>query len=158
METTILDTTKINRIIRRIAYQCIEACYEEPSILIVGIKPRGVWVAEQISENLAELSTIPFKIIAIDTNDEHALDGYLPEITNGCVLLVDDIINSGRTMMEAASQIMAHTPRRLITACLVDRKHRRFPIHSDFTGLSLATTIREHLSLIIEKDPIIVLE
>lgn len=158
MKTTILDTTKINRILRRIAYQCVEACYDEEMILIVGVKPRGVWVAEQIANHLKDLSSIKHTIVAMEADDDQVLREHAETIKNGCVLLVDDIINSGLTMMQAAALVTAHEPRRLITACLVDRKHRRYPIHSDFTGLSLATTIQEHLSLIIEQEPIIVLE
>lgn len=158
MKTVILDTAKINRILKRIAYQIVEACYEEDDLLIVGIMPRGVWVAEQLKSNLDQLSKIPSRVVAIDTDQPGAFPVKGDELENKCVVLVDDIINSGKTMMNAASLLMEHDVKRLITACLVDRKHRSFPIQSDFTGLSLATTIREHLSLITQDEPVIVLE
>jgi len=158
MKTVILDTAKINRILKRIAYQVVEACYEEKALLIAGILPRGVWVAEQLKSNLDQLTGIPSRVMTIDPDIPHSVQEIKGELEQQCVILVDDIINSGETMMSAASMLMECNVKRLITACLVDRKHRNFPIQSDFTGLSLATTMQEHLSLVISDDPVIVLE
>lgn len=158
MNTVILDDIKIDRILRRIAYQIVENCHGQDHIMIVGIKPRGVWVAKRLSENLKVLSsaTVILETIAFDKT-LNALE--VPSNVEGkTVILADDILNSGTTMMLAASKLAQMKPAHLYTACIVDRKHRKFPIHSDFTGLSLATTINENLRLVIEPKPVIYLE
>lgn len=157
MTTVILDKTQIERIIMRISYQIVERCFEEKSIILVGVKPRGIWVANQLSASLSRISDMNIKVVAVTAEDQADFDNMLSNIENECVVLVDDILNSGTTMMLAAARISLKSPSQLLTACLVDRKHRKFPIHSDFTGLSLATTIQEHLTLDIEGGPVIYL-
>lgn len=157
MKTIILDKIQIERIIMRVSYQIIERCFEEKSITIIGIKPRGIWVANTLKDSLSKISTLKIEVLAVEAEDQADFDNKLSSIENQCVVLVDDILKSGRTMMLAASRIALKSPSQLLTACLVDRKHRKFPIQSDFTGLSLATTIQEHLTLDIEGGPIIYL-
>lgn len=157
MKTTILDKTQIERILKRIAYQIVEQCFEEKSIILVGVKPRGVWVAEQLKSSLNQISNVEVSLFFVTAEFQDDFEKESPAIENNCVILVDDILNSGTTMMLAASRLALKRPSRLLTACLVDRKHRKFPIQSDFTGMSLATTIQEHLTLDIEAGPIIYL-
>lgn len=152
-ETIVLSEEQIKRIISRIAYQVIETFGDEKSLVVVGIAPRGTWVSDQICQQLKLMSTIGLSQITYDQNlrlEDH-------ELNEKNVLLVDDIVNSGTTMMQAAGAISIAGAQEIKTACLVDRMHRKFPIHSDFTGLSLATTIQEHLSLNIETGPSITL-
>jgi len=157
MKTTILDKTQIERILKRIAYQIVEQCFEEKSIILVGVKPRGVWVAEKLKSSLNQISNVEVSLFFVTAEFQDDFEKESPAIENNCVILVDDILNSGTTMMLAASRLALKRPSRLLTACLVDRKHRKFPIQSDFTGMSLATTIQEHLTLDIEAGPIIYL-
>ncbi|MEZ4722941.1 MAG: phosphoribosyltransferase family protein [Flavobacteriales bacterium] len=155
MKTVILNSDQIARITKRIALQIIETCYSEKSLLIGGIKPRGEWVAKEVITHLSDISDIPYSYFDVDPYDIK-----IPEINfkDQCVILVDDIVNSGNTMMKSASMISLQDPKRLMTVCLVDRMHRKFPIMVDFTGLSLATTIQEHLSLKTGSKPEIILE
>ena len=158
MKTIILDSNQIERIIQRIAYQIVESCHSEKTLVIVGVKPRGTWVANQIVKHLSEMNSPRCFYEELSINDDGSVSKFGTKIEGECVILVDDILNSGATMMRAAAYINIANARRIITACLVDRKHRRYPIQSDFTGLSLATTIRESLALIIEPNPTIILE
>jgi len=153
-----MDKVRIERTLKRIAYQILEHCYQEKEITLIGIEPRGVWVSDQLTQWIKEIS--PMKVAQLKFNSERPEDVESMDamIKGRCVILVDDVIKSGLTMMQAASAITAHQPRYLITASLVDRKHRRFPIQCDFTGLSLATTIQEHIQLVIEPNPVIYLE
>jgi len=158
MKTIILDDTRIERTIKRIAFQIVEHCHEHDAITLIGLKPRGVWVAEKIQVALNEISEFKVNFGAIDIDDLSALHGIAGSVEGQSVVLVDDVIKSGETMMIAASAIVNLKPQMLITACLVDRKHRRFPIQCDFTGLSLATTMQEHIQLMIKPKPTIYLE
>ncbi len=158
MKTIVIDAERIQKILQRIAYQIIEECHEETEIMLVGILPRGKWVAEQLDAKLAPLSNVSYQVHALDVDEPSSMEQLAPEAKGKCVVIVDDILNTGRTMMQAATWAMGADAKRMITACLVDRKHRMFPIKSDFTGLSLATTIQENLILEISDQPTIYLE
>jgi pyrimidine operon attenuation protein / uracil phosphoribosyltransferase len=155
MKTIVLDSIRIQRIIRRIAFQTIEACHGYQGVTLVGIKPRGVWVAHQLFKELEAISKLDLSIIELDLTEVIHLEKS--ELFDH-VLIIDDIVNSGDTMMRASALFTDFNLKRLMTACLVDRMHRRFPIHSDFTGLSLATTLQENLALILDDEPRIILE
>ncbi|MEX2595963.1 MAG: phosphoribosyltransferase family protein [Salibacteraceae bacterium] len=158
MKTVILEHTRIERILKRIAYQILEHCFAEKGITLIGIEPRGVWVATQLEQHLAEISSFEVYKASMDIEKQSKADSLEQHIKGRSVILVDDVLNSGHTMMMAAAFIAQHDPKLLITACLVDRKHRRFPIKSDFTGLSLATTLQEHISLEFKPKPTIYLQ
>ncbi|HAQ70808.1 MAG TPA: hypothetical protein DCR48_07525 [Flavobacteriales bacterium] len=158
MKTIILDHTRIERTVKRIAFQILEHCHEDTEITLIGVKPRGVWVAKQIESALSEISEFKVSFGEIEVENLGDLNSLESIITGKSIILIDDVIKSGETMMIAASAIVNLKPKLLITACLVDRKHRRFPIQSDFTGLSLATTIQEHIRLVIDPVPTIYLE
>jgi len=158
MRTIILDNIRIERIIKRIAFQILESAHQEKSLTVFGIAPRGIWVAEQLKEAIESTSGIRVSTMLIDGDDLSTTPDLNKDIEGKLVILVDDIINSGHTMMLCAGAIMAQKPKQMITASLVDRKHRKFPIHCDLNGLSLATTLQEHLSLEIKPKPMIYLE
>lgn len=158
MKTIILDATRIERITHRIAYQVMEHCYQQERITVIGMQPRGTWVAEQIVRVLERLAVFEVDQMSIDIASLDQVESQRSLIEGRHVILIDDVIKSGYTMMMAAGAVMRCEPKQLITASLVDRKHRRFPIQCDFTGLSLATTIQESLRLSIEPEPKIYLE
>ncbi|GAB4380404.1 MAG: phosphoribosyltransferase domain-containing protein [Salibacteraceae bacterium] len=146
MKTIVLNSARIEKILRRIALQVVEECHDEPEVVIIGIEPRGSWVSERIAKIL-ETENLNFSTHSIKVSDESGIALLKDTITGKPVILVDDILNSGYTMMKALSMIMTHNPKRILTACLVDRLHRKYPVQCDLTGLSLATTLQEHLKL-----------
>ena len=158
MKTIVIDPEHIQRILQRIAYQIVEQCHNESEVLLVGILPRGKWVSERLAENLAGLTEMQCKVEALDLDDNEAMQSLSSLARGSCVIIADDILNTGSTMMRAATWAMQAGAKRIITACLVDRRHRMFPIKSDFTGLSLATTIQEHLVLDVSDQPVIYLQ
>ncbi len=158
MKTIIMDDVRIERTLKRIAFQILENCYQEEEVTVIGIEPRGVWVAAQLIKNIGMISKLKVKNATIDVESLDDMNKLSASIRGRSVVLVDDVVKSGDTMMRAASAISEQGPKVLITACLVDRKHRRFPIQSDLTGLSLATTLQEHIQLVIEPKPTIYLE
>jgi len=163
MKTVVLNPANIERILRRISYQIVESTEGDLEITLIGMMPRGAWVADQLVSHLSEISKVRVKRLDVDADDVDAddvetLSAESSAVKDKEVVLVDDIINSGVSMMRVAGAIMQFEPRCLITVSLVDRKHRKFPIKSDFTGLSLATTMQEHLRLEIKPKPTIYLQ
>jgi pyrimidine operon attenuation protein/uracil phosphoribosyltransferase len=68
------------------------------------------------------------------------------------IILVDDVLNSGKTMMYALKPFLAADIKKIRTVVLIDRNHKRFPVAADFTGLSLSTTLQEHVSVEFDKN------
>ena len=158
MKTVVLNPANIERILRRISYQIVESTEGDLEITLIGMMPCGAWVADQLVSHLSEISKVRVKRLDVDADDVETLSAESSAVKDKEVVLVDDIINSGVSMMRVAGAIMQFEPRCLITVSLVDRKHRKFPIKSDFTGLSLATTMQEHLRLEIKPKPTIYLQ
>ena len=152
-KTLILDKTKVEQKINRIAYQIYENHPTEKTIFIVGINENGYKLAERIAKQLEILSPIKVELIRISMNKNNPLNNNFEiplandKFDKKVVVLVDDVINSGKTMMYAISRLMEAKIKTLRTIVLIDRDHKNFPIKIDYVGLSLATTLQEHISV-----------
>lgn len=154
--TILLSSKQIQQRIDRIAYQVYEDNTEEKEIIVAGIRSTGYQVAEMLSAVLKKIA--PFKIQLIDVQlDKHSqtmseiripLTGA--QLQGKVIILVDDVLNSGKTMMYALKPFLAADIKKIRTAVLVDRNHRRYPIAADYVGHSLATTLQEHVTVEIE--------
>lgn len=142
--------------IRRIAYQIYEFNYSEKEIIFVAIEKQGVILAERIKPVLEEISGIEVKLLQLKVNKKSPLNNIElsgpGEVLNGkSVILIDDVLNSGRTLIYGAKHILNYEVKNLTTVVLVDRLHRRFPIKADFVGLTLSTTIQDHISVTFQE-------
>lgn len=154
MKKEILSNLQIKQKTLRIAYQIAEACFEENQITLVGVVPKGQVFASLLAKDIQEiLPHITIKIASLTINKEMPLEHPIelscaPEdLTNEYVILVDDVINSGKTIFYGLKPFMHIPLKKLKTAVLVDRKHKAFPVASDYVGLSLNTTLREHITV-----------
>jgi pyrimidine operon attenuation protein/uracil phosphoribosyltransferase len=150
----ILSNLQIKQKTLRIAYQIAEACFEENQITLVGVVPKGQVFASLLAKDIQDiLPHITIKIASLTINKEMPLEHPIelscaPEdLTNEYVILVDDVINSGKTIFYGLKPFMHIPLKKLKTAVLVDRKHKAFPVASDYVGLSLNTTLREHITV-----------
>lgn len=148
----VLDHVKILQKLRRIAYQIYEFNHLEKSVTFVAIEKKGVFLAERILPILEEISGIKVELITLSISKENPKDNPTwignPAALNGkSVILVDDVLNSGRTLIYAARHILDYEVKKLTTVVLVDRRHRRFPIKADFVGLTLSTTLQDHIAV-----------
>ena len=156
-KTLILTALQIEQRITRIAWQIYEDNPEEKSIIIAGIAGSGYILAERISEKLKEISPIKPVLLKVSFDKENPLtdpakvEGDIKDFTNKVVILVDDVVNSGKTLMYGMKPFLQADVRKVRTAVLVDRNHNRFPVATDFTGVSLSTTLQEHISVEIDK-------
>ncbi len=154
----ILDHNKIDQKINRIAYQIFEDNYDQSEIIMAGIAKNGYLFAEILKERLESISDIKvnLKELVIDKknplNSKAELKMESSEIKNQSIVVVDDVLNSGKTMMYALQAFLAAPLQKLSIAVLVNRSHKRFPVNADFVGLSLATTLKEHIEVSFE-DP-----
>ena len=150
--TLVLDHVKILQKIRRIAYQIYEFNYQENSLVMVAIEKKGVIMAERVAPILEDISGIKVEILKLQINKENpkekpGWDGDTNLLNEKSVVLVDVVLNSGPTLIYAARHILDFNIKKLTTAVLVDRRHRRFPIKADFAGMTLSTTLQDHIAV-----------
>lgn len=160
-QTLILNHGQIEKKIARIAYQIYEKNYEENEIVLVGITDRGFQLAqklkivlEQIASSAESRIALKIKLGEIEIDKEKPLENKQikfslaeNELTNKSVILVDDVLNSGKTLIYGVKYLLDFPIKRLKTVVLVDRSHKRFPVHVDYTGVLLSTTLQEHINV-----------
>ena len=152
-KTLVLNKTQIEQKINRIAYQIFEDNFEEKEIIIAGIAPSGFIVAKKISKAIENISKIKVQLLEIVLDKDNPLSKEIhlsipPEkLKNKVIILVDDVLNSGRTLIYGLSPFLHIAVKKIRTVVLVDRNHKRFPIGADYVGISLATTMQELISV-----------
>ncbi|MBM76872.1 MAG: phosphoribosyltransferase [Crocinitomicaceae bacterium] len=161
-KSLILNNDDIQKKIARISYQIIENYYDEKEVVLVGLSKRGFLFAEFIFKKLKEInSKINFKLLELNINKNNPNQSNISikpiiDLKNKKVILIDDVLNSGRTLMHAAAYLLNQNISKMNTIVLVDRRHRLFPIKADWVGLTLSTTLQEHIRVNFEKDNILI--
>jgi len=151
--TIVLDHERVQRKLERIAHQLHEENHEEQGIILVGIAPRGLALAKRLQARLKEISELEVDLVTLQLDKDKPLEAPvklsldLDAFRDRTVVLVDDVLMSGRTLMHAAAHLVSVPLKRLTTVVLVDRRHRSYPIRADIVGLTLSTTTQEHISV-----------
>lgn len=155
--TLILDSQAIANKTIRIAYQILENNYDEKEIVLVGVQDQGYVFAKMLAKIIKGLGTVPVKLYSVTLNKTNPgakaieVDFVEGDLNKRSVVLVDDVANTGKTLAYALTPILDSNPKKIQVAVLVDRRHKQFPITADFVGLSLATTLKEHIIVSLEK-------
>lgn len=154
MKTLILDNRQISEKIHRLAYQVYEENYSESEIVLVGIAPNGYHIAEKIASLLKEISSIEVHLIRLSVNKGNPLNSQIQSdksdtfrLDNLSIIVIDDVLNTGKTMMYGINYLLAFPVKRIQTLVLIDRDHKQFPVLANFIGLSLSTNLQEHVSV-----------
>ena len=157
MKTTILTPQQIEQKINRLAFQVYENNYKEEEIVIAGISGKGFLLAKRIAAKLEQISPFKLMIGELKINKDHPLSEPVgfpfkeKELKGKAVFLVDDVINSGRTMIYGVKYLLNFPLKQLRTIVMVERSHNIFPIRADYVGLKLSTTLQDHVSVELEK-------
>ncbi|MFY0600309.1 MAG: phosphoribosyltransferase [Cyclobacteriaceae bacterium] len=158
-ENLIIDERKVRQIIKRFAYQVYENNFKEKEVVLVGVFDKGYEMAALIKkemEAISESTTISLVRLDVDKNNPVAsdvkLDRELSTLRKKSVILVDDVLNSGRTMAHCLTALMKVDLKKVETVVLVDRSHKRFPLYANHKGYELSTTIDEHVEVRLDKD------
>jgi pyrimidine operon attenuation protein/uracil phosphoribosyltransferase len=152
-KTLLLNDKQIKHRIERIAYQIFEDNHTEKEIIIAGIAKTGYVFAQKIEKALNKISSAKTILIKITVDKDKPLhttieDGFSEKtLKNKVVILADDVLNSGKTMIYAMRTFLNADVKKIRTVLLVDRDHKRYPIAADYVGLTLSTTLREHVSV-----------
>ena len=148
----ILNDQQITDKIRRIAYQIYESNTKEKVVILAGIKGNGFILAERIAKVLRSISPLEVSLCEIIMDKkkprEKITTSLDPEVyKNKSLVLVDDVLNSGTTLIYAARHFLDVPLKRFKTVVLVNRNHKKYPIKADFKGLSLSTSMQEHINV-----------
>lgn len=153
----ILDHTKIQHILKRMAYQIYESNVNETEIILAGIKENGFLLAKKLGKEVEKISPLKVVLCEIVVNKKDPLASInsslsLEEIKNQSIVVIDDVLHSGGTLIHAVKYVLAVPVKQIKTAVLIDRNHKKFPIKADFKGISLSTSLNENVEVIFEKN------
>lgn len=149
----ILNQSQIKQKIRRLSFEILENNYNEKQIILAGINNNGMNFAKLLLKELQKISEINFVLSHLTLNPADPLsepiniDLSAKEIKNKSIIIIDDVANTGRTIFFALKPLMEVLPKKIEAAVLVDRTHKSFPIKVDYVGLSLATTLKDHIEV-----------
>ena len=149
----ILDANQVNQKLIRLAWQVYEHNADEQEIIVVGIAKRGFVLAKRLAKHIEQISKIKTIVTQIQLdkktpyNKEVIIGIPEEEYSEKVVIMVDDVLNSGKTLIYGAKHFLTTPLKKLSIVVLIDRNHNRYPIKADYVGLSLATTLKEYISV-----------
>lgn len=151
----ILDKKQIQQKINRMAYQILEDNLNEKEIVLAGIWDRGYKLALRLKAVLEEISELTVTMLRIDLEKENSClkattDLEPAKVKNKVIILVDDVLNSGKTLAYGFGVFLNTPHKKIRTVVLVDRSHKIYPIATDFVGLQMATVLKEHVDVVLD--------
>jgi pyrimidine operon attenuation protein/uracil phosphoribosyltransferase len=158
MSIQILTHKQVEQKIRRLAYQIYENNFDQKSVALVGIQTMGFFLAKAIQDVLQEISPLEISLLSLEINKNQplfnpvSLSAPVEQLANQNVILIDDVLNSGKTMFYALQPFFNVPIKRLQTLVLVNRDYKNFPINPDYVGYSLATTLQNHVAVVLDKE------
>lgn len=151
-DATILTNDQIIHKTRRIAYQILESNTREDEVILAGICGNGYIFASRLKKVLEKISDIKVVLCEVKINKKNPLEKIETSIDasvyeNKSVVLVDDVLSSGTTLIYGVKHFLEVPLKRFKTAVLLNRNHKKFPVKADFKGLSLSTSLKEHIQV-----------
>jgi pyrimidine operon attenuation protein/uracil phosphoribosyltransferase len=152
-QSIVLNKAQIKQKTERIAFEILENTFEEDRVYIGGIEGNGYLFAERLVEQLSKHTNQELRLFKITIDKESPLNEDInfsipsDELNRQTVVLVDDVINSGRTMIYAVRTLLGNALKQLKVATLVNRTHRRFPVQADFVGVNISTTLMDNIQV-----------
>ncbi len=154
----ILTKEQVKQKIKRIAFEIYEQNYKEQELILAGIAPNGYTFAKLLQKELSAISKLTITLVKIKLDKSLPLQGEIGldleqnKLKKRVVVLVDDVLNTGRTLAYSLKPFLDIEVKKLQTAVIVDRQHQSFPISADYVGYSLATTLKEHIEVDFSKE------
>ncbi len=150
----ILNHQEIKHKIRRIAYQIYENNVNEDEIILAGIQDNGYILAKKLKQSLEKISDVKPILCKVTIDKKNPLSEIKTslkkeEYTNKSLVLIDDVLNSGSTLIYGVKHFLDVPLKQFKTAVLVNRNHKKYPVKADFKGISLSTSLHEHVEVIL---------
>jgi pyrimidine operon attenuation protein/uracil phosphoribosyltransferase len=156
-KSIILTNEQIQNKTKRIAYQIYEANWNEKEIVVAGIHGNGYIFAKNIANIIENISSVKVLLVEVLMDKKKPIKPISTDVSqdlykNKALILVDDVLNSGTTLMYGVKHFLEVPLKRFNTAVLVNRNHKKYPVKADFKGISLSTSMKEHVSIVFEKN------
>jgi len=126
-------------------------------VVLAGIASNGYLFTKMIAAELEKISDLTITLCEVTINKEQPLQPVTTSLepqdyTNKALVLVDDVLNSGTTLIYGVKHFLEVPLKKFKTAVLVDRNHKQYPVKADFKGLSLSTSMLEHIEVVLNSD------
>jgi len=156
MENIILTHKEIAHKTKRIAYQIFETFVNEEEVILAGIANNGYLFAQKIASELALISDLKVTLCEVKINKQNPqspVTTSIPsaEYQNKALVLIDDVLSTGTTLIYGVKHFLEVPLSKFKTAVLVDRNHKKYPVKADFKGISLSTSLQEHIQVVFEE-------
>lgn len=157
MHNIILNREEIQQKVTRISYQIYETFVDENEIIIAGIAKNGFLFAEKLANELSRISDLKITLCEVYIDKQNPQKEIKTSISkddyqNKGLVLVDDVLNSGTTLIYGVKHFLDVPLKKFKTAVLVDRNHKKYPVKADFKGISLSTSLHEHVQVVFEEN------
>lgn len=155
MNNVILSHQEINNKIRRIAFQIYESNVDEKEVVLAGIDSNGYILAKKLKtvlQKISDINPVLCKVIIDKKNPGEEVKTSISDedYKNKSLVLVDDVLNSGTTLIYGVKHFLNVPLKQFKTAVLVNRNHKKYPVKADFKGISLSTSLHEHVEVVLE--------
>ncbi len=141
----------------RMAYEILENNSGEQHLILAGIRESGSVIARNIERLLQGISDIHTELITITLDKKHPREVILSKtlsFEDKMIIVIDDVANSGKTLLYSLRPFLDFHPKKIQSLVLVERTHKAFPVKPDYVGLSVATTLQEHIYVEVEGDTV----
>jgi pyrimidine operon attenuation protein/uracil phosphoribosyltransferase len=163
-KTLILDTLQVKQKIRRMAFEIFENNFKEKTIVIAGVDGQGFVLARLLAKEIEAISEAEVKLARVSLDklapqqSAVVLDCDAKDVKKKSIVLVDDVLNTGRTLAYAMKPFLDVEIKKLEVAVLINRSHAAFPIAPRYSGYELATTITDHVEVVLGKETAVYLK
>ncbi|MEJ0034350.1 MAG: phosphoribosyltransferase family protein [Bacteroidota bacterium] len=153
----ILTGQQVGQKIKRMAFEVYEHNFQEKEVVFAGIEGQGYTLATLLAKQLEEISSIKGKVVKVSIDksaplqSDIVLDAEPSSFKKRCVIVVDDVLNTGKTLAYAMKPFLGIEVKKIEVAVLINRSHSTFPIQPTYTGYGLSTTLTEHIEVILGK-------
>ena len=157
-KSLILDAVQVKQKIRRMAYEIYEHNVKEKSLVVAGIEGQGFVLAQLLVKELESISPLKAKLVKVmmdkqaPQQSEVTIDCEAKLLQKKCIVLVDDVLNTGRTFAYGLKPFLDIEVKKIEVAVLVNRSHTLFPVYPQYTGYELSTTINDHVEVNLGKE------
>ena len=156
-KSLVLDQDTIRRKITRMAYEIVENNFGEKSLVLAGIDGQGHMLAKLLEKEISAISKAGVILVRIGIDKESpetsevTLDVPLKELRKKPIIMVDDVLNTGKIITYSMKPFLSTEVKKIEVAVLVNRSHLLFPVFPRYTGYALSTTLSEHIEVILGK-------
>jgi pyrimidine operon attenuation protein/uracil phosphoribosyltransferase len=143
---------------RRMAFEIMENNKGQKHIILAGIRDNGTVIAHQIKKFLKDDFSFEATLIDVNLNKKNPMECVVNNasmVKGNVLIIIDDVVNSGKTLLYAMTPFLEHEPNKMQTLTLVERSYKVFPVHVDYVGVSLSTSLNEHIQVEVEEERIL---